>query len=221
MKRIVLSMIALCAMMCATAQVEETKNAPKTPGMEQLQLAKQLAIYGYDNGSATALIEAARIMSGVQFDGLEAQVTRSEGQDVESPNGERKMTPASLIADAKKLAGNDKQLLALADGVNINGTGTRGAVGGERATTDVIYGRCYIDYVVAFKKGIIAQVGVSGNGNTDLDLYIYDENGNLIDCDNDYSDDCYVSWYPRWTGNYLIRVVNQGTYRNTFTIVTN
>ena len=221
MKRIVLSMIALCAMMCATAQVEETKNAPKTPGMEQLQLAKQLAIYGYDNGSATALIEAARIMSGVQFDGLDAQITRSEGQDVESPNGDRKIAAATLIADAKKLAGEDKLLLALADGVNVTGAGTRGAVGGERGMNDVVYGRSYNDYVVAFKKGIIAQVGVSGNGNSDLDLYIYDENGNLIDCDNDYSDDCYVSWYPRWTGNYLIRVVNNGTYRNYFTIVTN
>ena len=221
MKRIVLSMIALCAMLCATAQVEETKNAPKTPGMEQLQLAKQLAIYGYDNGSATALIEAARIMSGVQFDGLEAQVTRNDGQDVESPNGERKMTAATLIADAKKLAGDDKQLLALADGVNISGVGTRGAVGGEKGQNDVVYGRSYNDYVVAFKKGIIAQIGVSGNGNSDLDLYVYDEYGHLIVCDNDYSDDCYVSWYPSWTGNYLVRVVNQGTYRNYFTIVTN
>jgi len=221
MKRIVLSMIALCAMLCATAQVEETKNAPKTPGMEQLQLAKQLAIYGYDNGSATALIEAARIMSGVQYDALEAKVTRGEGQDVASQIGDRKMTPASLIADAKKLAGDDKQLLALADDVNINGTGTRGAVGGERGQNDVVYGRSYNDYVVAFKKGIIAQVGVSGNGNSDLDLYIYDENGNVIVADTDYSDDCYVSWYPRWTGNYLIRVVNTGTYRNYFTIVTN
>ena len=221
MKRIVLSMFALCAMMCATAQVEDAKNAPKTAGIEQLQLAKQLAIYGYDNGSPTALIEAARIMSGVQFDGLEAQVTRSEGQDVESPNGDRKMTAATLIADAKKLAGDDKQILALADGVIIAGAGTRGAVGGERGQNDVVYGRSYNDYVVAFKKGIIAQIGVSGNGNSDLDLYVYDENGNVIVADTDYSDDCYVSWYPRWTGNYLIRVVNQGTYRNYFTIVTN
>lgn len=221
MKKYLLVIAALCLMTGAMAQETETKNTPKTAGMEQVQLAKQLALYGYDNGSATALIEAARILSGVKLDELDAKVTRGEGNDAESVCGDRGMTPAALIADAKKLAGDDKQILALADAVNINGSGTRGAVGGERGMTDVVYGRTYNDYVVAFKKGIIAQVALSGNGNTDLDLYIYDENGNEIECDNDYSDDCYVSWYPRWTGNYLIRVVNLGTYRNTFTIVTN
>ncbi|GMO11583.1 MAG: hypothetical protein Ta2D_13740 [Rickettsiales bacterium] len=62
---------------------------------------------------------------------------------------------------------------------------------------------------------------VSGDGDTDLDLYIYDANGNLIEYDENYSDDCYVSWVPKWTGSYTIRIVNRGRVYNRFIIATN
>jgi hypothetical protein len=62
---------------------------------------------------------------------------------------------------------------------------------------------------------------VSGDGSTDLDLYVYDENNNLIAKDDDNTDDCAVRFIPRWTGNFTVKVVNRGKYANTYTLGTN
>ena len=67
----------------------------------------------------------------------------------------------------------------------------------------------------------LAEVCVSGDGDTDLDLYVYDSNGNLIGSDADYSDDCVVRWVPAWTGEFTIKVVNRGAVYNNFAIWTN
>ena len=67
----------------------------------------------------------------------------------------------------------------------------------------------------------IAEILVSGDGDTDLDLYVYDENGNLITSDTDYTDDCYVRFCPKWTGPFRIKIVNRGGVYNNYIILTN
>ena len=62
---------------------------------------------------------------------------------------------------------------------------------------------------------------VSGDGSTDLDLYVYDENNNLIAKDDNNTDDCAVRFIPRWTGDFTIKVVNRGKYANRYTLGTN
>jgi hypothetical protein len=63
-----------------------------------------------------------------------------------------------------------------------------------------------------------AAVIISGDGDTDLDLYVYDENGNLIGSDTDSSDDCVVRFHPRWTGSFRIEVRNLGRVYNQYQI---
>ena len=65
------------------------------------------------------------------------------------------------------------------------------------------------------------MVTVIGDGDTDLDLYVYDENGNLIDKDVDYSDDCVVSFVPKWTGVFTIKIMNRGNVYNNYIMRTN
>ena len=69
--------------------------------------------------------------------------------------------------------------------------------------------------------GEVAEVIVYGDGDTDLDLYIYDENWNLITSDTDYTDICICRWNPIWTGNFYMKVVNRGNVYNEFVIATN
>jgi hypothetical protein len=62
---------------------------------------------------------------------------------------------------------------------------------------------------------------LSGDGGTDLDLYVYDENGNLVAKDDDYTDECVVRFIPRWTGDFTVKIVNRGGRANRYTLGSN
>ena len=133
--------------------------------------------------------------------------------------------PETLLADAKKFAGNDKTLLALVDEVEKeiaqNHATNRGRTGGAASEVDYVAGNSYKIYYVRFNGGYTAEVGLVGGSQSDLDLYVYDENNNLIVKDDDYTSECYVRWTPRWTGIFKIKVVNRGSAGNTYVIATN
>ncbi len=65
------------------------------------------------------------------------------------------------------------------------------------------------------------QVFLAGDHDTDLDLYVFDEDGNLIASDTDATDTCFVSWTPKWTGCFTVVVRNRGGVYNRYTIGTN
>ena len=76
-----------------------------------------------------------------------------------------------------------------------------------------------VTYDEDFYGGERAAVAVVGDGSTMLRVTVYDENGNYITSDTGYT--CSVSWYPRWTGEFTIKVTNLGSYRNTFVMRSN
>src|SRR5438445_10205145 len=57
---------------------------------------------------------------------------------------------------------------------------------------------------IYFRAGEEAIVEVIGDGTSDLDLYVYDQNGNLIAKDDDSTDHCVVRFVPRWTGAFHV-----------------
>ena len=129
--------------------------------------------------------------------------------------------PSQLLADAKKYAGKDKTVLALAKKVEAeiaSAGATRGAVGGAKYGEGRVYGKDYTDYTAKFWANELAEVVVIGDGDNDLDLYIYDQNGNLIASDTDYTDQCVCRWVPSWTGAFTIRIVNRGAIYSNFAI---
>ena len=225
MKRIATVICALALCLAGYAQEPEKTTIEISPEVKALKVAAQLAKYGYENYSATALIEAARIFSETKVDELEAEKEVGETHEGSITEKDNKVSydPKQLIADARKYAGKDKTVLALADQVEsrIRTSGTRGAVGGPKGMNDRVYGKSSESYKVKFWANELAEVCVSGDGDTDLDLYVYDENGNLIGKDDDYSDECVVRWYPKWTGTFIIKVVNRGALYNNFAIWTN
>jgi hypothetical protein len=97
----------------------------------------------------------------------------------------------------------------------------RGITTGETYHTDLVRANHTDVYTMRFVGGEKAEVAVVGDGDTDLDLYIYDENGNLIKSDTDYGDDCYVSWYPKWTGSFKVKIKNLGSISNRYVLLTN
>lgn len=96
-----------------------------------------------------------------------------------------------------------------------------GAVGGPKYGEYRLSANRYRNFTVSFHAGQTARVVISGDGDTDLDLYVYDAFGNLVASDDDNLDDCIVSWTPRWTGRFTIKVVNRGIVYNDFVLATN
>jgi len=82
-----------------------------------------------------------------------------------------------------------------------------------------LYGGRYTIYTVNFKGGERADVKVSGDGSSDLDLFVYDQNGNEVCRSRTYGDDEHCSFKPIWSGPFMIKIVNEGRYSNDYTII--
>jgi hypothetical protein len=74
---------------------------------------------------------------------------------------------------------------------------------------------------VTFRGGELAEIGLIGDGDTDLDLYVLDAAGNVVARDEGPTDVAYVAWYPLYTQQYTIAVVNHGGVYNRFHMQTN
>lgn len=69
---------------------------------------------------------------------------------------------------------------------------------------------------ISFRRGESASVYIEGDGDTDLDLYVYDQRGRLVAMDDDSLDVCLAEWVPQRTGIYIIKVVNRGNVYNDY-----
>lgn len=224
MKKI-LAIVCLCGLsIAAFAQEEKPASDKKTsPELAALQTAAGLAKYGYENYSATALIEAAKIISETKVQDLEAEGVPANPREVQEKAKKIKLNPEELLADAQKYARKDKVVVAYAKQVekSIKSGSTRGAVGGPKYGEGRVFGKDYVNYQLKFWANELAEVIVIGDGDNDLDLYVYDSNGNLVASDTDYTDQCVCRWVPAWTGAFIIRIVNRGAIYSDYAIATN
>lgn len=227
MKKILFILSMITVAFSGMAQIVEEKPEVKGETSESLaavKLANQILRYGYENKSTLALLDALHIFSENPTQAFKAS---KEGEAVDESKTDGKKAKVlfdyeSVLADAKAFADGDPNLLALIDNIDAEAKGAqRGNINGPSRDYAAVNGNSCIDYTASFVANELAEVLVSGDGDTDLDLYVYDSNGNPIASDTDYSDDCYVRWVPAWTGRYTIRIVNRGPVYNRFVILTN
>lgn len=211
------------AMTCFAQEEKKATDRPPSPEMMAIQTAIGLAKYGYANYSATALAEAAKILSETKTQDLDVTKTSEGGQESAPKSTLMSFEPNQLIADAKKYAGKDKTILAYISQIekNIKGSTTRGAVGGPKRGASTVNAYSTDSYVCKFWSNELAEVAVIGDGDCDLDLYIYDEYGHLVASDTDYTDQCICRWVPSWTGAFTIKIVNRGRVYSNYIIATN
>ncbi|MGH9969480.1 MAG: hypothetical protein ACREBG_17025 [Pyrinomonadaceae bacterium] len=117
-----------------------------------------------------------------------------------------------------KIRGMAKVMTMLALVASISVPALAGAVGGAKRGRFSVDASRTDSFTASFYGGELASVYVSGDGETDLDVYVYDAAGNLIAKDADYSDTCLVQWVPYWTGSFTIKVVNRGRVYNNYSI---
>lgn len=220
-KMLFIAMMAagLCMVSCQkapeAANVAEEKAATENVALNNWNLAMQLAAYGYENESASALLEAAKILMTVNTEALEVEAEEVEVKD-ETKEDKPAVTVEQLLLDAAEFGACPAAIEALS-GAEV----ARGAVGGAKVLTDRVYSHSNNVYYCDFRGGEFACVAVTGDHDTDLDLYIYDQNNNLIAYDEDYTDNCIVTFTPSWTGRFYMKVVNRGSVYNNFALATN
>ena len=95
------------------------------------------------------------------------------------------------------------------------------AYGGPRGGKYKISARDSHRFPVFFVGGRTARVAVVGDGYTILDLYIYDQYGNLIAKDERSTVSLLVEWYPRFGQTFFIEVINRGNTYNEYGLATN
>lgn len=81
-----------------------------------------------------------------------------------------------------------------------------GPVGGQKWNEDTVLANDSDVYRVRFEANEPARVLIAGDG--DLDLFIYDQGGHLIDQDTRAHHYAQCDWTPRWTGEFTLKVKN-------------
>lgn len=226
-KSILMVCVAVVFSMHTFAQQAEEKEALQgnvSTELSSLILAGDLVKYGYARQEALPLIQALQIIVQNPTQNLNSD---KEGESVDTSDSTGKTGAITLdydqiLADAKEFAMGDEVLTQLIAQIESEETEiTRGALNGPRSAQEIVKGNGTDTYQISFVANYLAEIAVIGDGDTDLDLYVYDSNGNLIVCDTDYTDACYVCWVPKWTGRFIIKIVNRGPVYNRYVIATN
>lgn len=193
----------------------EDARSDEQTGVELIALSGDLYQYGVDNRDPLAVIVAARMRASVQVTDSDHE---AEG-DVE-PGGDGAFISAEdMFEEARILARGDEMIVAMIDDATADDS--RGRVGGPGRSSGVLAARGRASYNIAFTGGQRAAVSSAGAGRTDIDMYIYDANGNLICRDINYSDRSFCAWTPRWTGTFRIELRNLGGVSAPYSVVTN
>ena len=196
----------------------------ESPAMRQVQTAVDLATFGLAENDPVALVAAARMLVELNVQEssavLETESAEPDASDKDQPD--LNFTPEGLLASAREMAGDNEAVTALIDQAESMVGQDRGRVGGPRVAYDrVLAGRTDRWNLGEFRANERAEVRVRGDGDTDLDCFIYDQNGNEIDSDVDYTDYCILRWYPRWQGPFTLYIRNLGSVYNRYVLSTN
>jgi hypothetical protein len=113
-------------------------------------------------------------------------------------------------------------VVAAVVGIAFGATGAlAGRYEGPTWAEDSVLAHSTQTYYFWFVGGEYAVVQVAGDGGTDVDVYVYDQDGYLVASDTDRSDWCYVSWYAGRTQRYRVEVRNLGGVWNEYVLTTN
>jgi hypothetical protein len=91
---------------------------------------------------------------------------------------------------------------------------------GPRRWTKVVPKNSDVVYKIVFiaskePAGGDAEFAVIGDGNTDVDIEVFDSTGKMVAKDDAFTDLALVRWRPMKTQEYTIRVKNLGSEDNT------
>jgi hypothetical protein len=211
----------------AQASTDNTNVGPQVPpgpgadAAEQLYMAHQLYLTGVRTEDALLVIAAARIVAANPTKSGTGPQPSTEGGAAEVATSNDPLPDlAAMIATARTLAGDNRQLGALID--DVQNRPARGVITGP--VTSVVYRlgpASHNRFVERFRGGEVGIVVLEGDGSGFLNLIVRDEHGNLICRSTVYGDQQRCSFVPRWTGPFQIYVENVGRGTSRYRVLTN
>jgi hypothetical protein len=111
-----------------------------------------------------------------------------------------------------------KGALALVAGLSVSAVALAGARSGFSAANFSIRGGVRVAHEKVFYGGEEALIVVKGHGDADLDLFVYDEAGRQLGCDEDDTNYCVVRCMPTRTQRLKIVVKNCDSWSDTYTL---
>jgi len=199
--------------------------------VDRIVTALKLAAWGREHSSPEVLLAAASMLSEGPASYVEMKKSESSVAD-SGPVEDRadkprpgQITAAALLDEAGQMAAEQK-LKHLSkhiakDGDRLLPVVTRGSVGGPQMHASRLLSRSSHSYHFTFEGRKKASIAVLGDGETDLDMYIYDETGKLVGLSDTLWDNEMMYWRVEKATSYRVEVRNVGRVYNDYTIITN
>lgn len=177
-------------------------------------LSGELYQLGLERRDALLMLTAARLRKGVDWKPSELVAEGGTAGEADWLDWE------AMLEAAIEMAGDDILLTDLAEDIRL--TAAKGQISRpQRAAGHVGPGETAVYRKVAFTGGDFAEIYVEGSGDANIDLYIHDQQGNLICSDRDASDRAHCGWLPETTAPFDISIVNRGDKVNRYSLITN
>lgn len=224
MNRPSLALLLACLATAASAEDIKAPNLkpeiPGTPGaVATLALAQNLYALGLQQKDALTVLTAARLAASVDARPVERKPETKDKAARDQPGSARPVDAGAMLATARALAGEDDLLLGLVEDA---GAETARTHAGRAATsTSHLPGGMSDVWTLPFYGDSTAELAILGNGATNLDVLVTDENGNPICADTTASDKIYCDFVPSWNGYFTVTVQNHGAATNAYTLATN
>jgi hypothetical protein len=215
--------VAAAGPRATAAQSAMTAGDSAVRSVDDAILARRLAAFGRRTRSAMALVAAAQMLLDLPARPLDPPRTTG-GDPTSSPAApaDTNREVLALLTSAQIVAPYDEQLGVIVRALRVRATAQpRGAGGGPRERQSRVPPNGVDTYSIAFRGGEPAVVYVTGDGQSNLDLTVFDPNGRRIGLDAGPYDEGLVRWTPRVTGNYRVEVRNLGKVSNGYVLITN
>jgi hypothetical protein len=204
----------------ATVPGAKAETSAGVQGATKLETAYRLAAYGREKSDPQALILAAKMMNEVGAQKADVKgVTTGGAADASTKAAKPETTAASLLDEAEALARGDAGVTTQI--AEVRASAQKGFVGGVRRSVLRLPARSVFTWTGTAIAGQQAIAIAQGDGDTDIDMKVYDGGGNLIcsDTRGDYTPAC--QWTPAWTGNFTLQLINNGVVYSDTVFVTN
>lgn len=208
----------------AMARPAGTSATAQARSLEAVSLAADLAALGFRTNSALALTTAAQLLLDNPVAPLAVTPEATQQGAAGAPKGgtEPTLDISRLLTAAQSMGRDNAHISGLVTQLQQRqAAGSRGATYGARADYYSVPANGTHTFRITFDGGDYAGVAIEGDGDTDLDCYVYDSDNRLVAYDNDYTDICILEWTPSSTNQHRIEVKNLGDVYNRYYFVTN